>query len=100
MAQYDVYADAEKTGRYLVNVQADILAALSFRVVIPLFPVSRALAPIGRLNPLVDVNGTQLVLMTHLIAPIPVKTLGPIVANVAADIDTVSNALDILLKGF
>ncbi len=100
MSQFDVYAETLKPGRYVLNVQSDLLEALAFRVVIPLFPYSPALSPIGRLNPIIEVDGKKLVLMTHLIAPIPVKSLGPIVAKMNAEIDVVSNSLDMLLKGF
>jgi toxin CcdB len=100
MAQFDVYAEPGRHSRFLVNVQADLLESLSFRVVVPLFPTSPALMPIGRLNPIMEIHGTKLMLMTHLIAPIPAKTLGPIVANLSGEIDIISNALDILFKGF
>ena len=98
--QFNVYNDPENGNRKLLNVQADVLDLLNSRIVIPLFPVTPATNSIAKLNPVLNVSGTDMVLITQQIAPIPVKALGPVVANLSNEADVIANALDMLLKGF
>jgi hypothetical protein len=56
--------------------------------------------PVARLNPELIVNGAPLVLMTQLLAPIPVKLLKDPVANLNNQFDIIANAMDMLFKGF
>jgi toxin CcdB len=98
--QFDVHIDPERDNRKLLNIQAAVLDRLASRIVIPLFPVLKSMQPIARLNPVLNVNGVAMVLMTHQIAPIPVKELGPVVINIDGQSDVIADALDMLLKGF
>ena len=98
--QFNAYNDPENGNRMLLNVQADVLSQINSRIVIPLVPVTPAINLIAKLNPVLNVNGTAVVLMTQQIAPIPIKALGPHIANLNSQSDVIANALDMLLKGF
>ena len=50
MARYDIHKLANG---YVVDVQADLLADMNTRVVVPLRPHSEIPKPIGRLNPVI-----------------------------------------------
>ena len=98
--QFNVYNDPENGNRKLLSVQADVLNQINSRIVIPLFPVTPEINFIAKLNPVLKVSGTDMMLMTQQIAPIPVKALGPVVADLGNEADVIANALDMLLKGF
>ena len=98
--QFYVYNDPEKGDRKLLNVQANALSQINSRIVIPLFPITLAINSIAKLNPILNVNGIAMLLMIQQIAPIPIKVLGPVVANLNGQADVIANALDMLLKGF
>jgi hypothetical protein len=52
------------------------------------------------LNPVLDVDGAFLVLMTQLIAAVPRKEFQFPVTNIAQYRDEIIRALDVLLTGF
>lgn len=98
MARFDVHHRAD--GRYLLDCQADLLAHLSTRLVVPLSPSSHVPKPVTRLNPLFDVDGRTLVMMTQLAAAVPARELGKRVASLRDHDNDISNAIDMLLVGF
>lgn len=61
MAQFDLFRHARnKRYPFLLDLQADLLRGLATRVVAPLTAVKRLNGkPIGRLNPIVEVEGKQ-----------------------------------------
>jgi toxin CcdB len=99
MARFDVHRVAGQRG-FLLDVQADHLAALPSRIVVPLLPPSEALPAIRDLNPVLRLDGKELALMTHYLTAVPRADLGPAVASLAAERDTITRALDLLLTGF
>jgi toxin CcdB len=99
MARFDAHENPEGPG-YLLDCQADILANLSTRLVVPLLPPEYAPLPSHRLNPTLSVQGTEMVMMTHFAASVPRKALGPVVQSLADDDSTIMNAFDMLLTGY
>jgi toxin CcdB len=103
MARFDVHRNANKATRgdfpYLLDVQADVLAELRSRVVVPLMPRTALRAPMTRLNPVFTVEGKPMVMATTDIAGIPLAALGPTVASLAADASAIVGAIDFLLTG-
>jgi toxin CcdB len=84
----------------LLDVQADILADLATRVVIPLTPHSASKSQkMDKLTPVVQVDGKQYMVVTPQLSAIAGKELGPVVANLAAERVDFINALDFLLTG-
>lgn len=101
MARLDVYVVSGKVGPgYVLDVQARLLDHLSTRAVIPLLPRSLSPPPIRGLNPVVQVDGESLTLMTQLIAAVPVDELKRPVLSLDSYHDEVTRALDLLLIGF
>jgi len=99
MARFDVYRDAND-GAYLLDVQATLLDRLETRVVVPLIPHDRAPDSIPALIPRFDVAGTNLAMMTPLIAAVPRSTLQDKVTDLERHRFEIVNALDFLLQGF
>jgi toxin CcdB len=99
MARFDVHRVAGQPG-YLLDVQADHLAALPSRVVVPLLPPSAALPAIRDLNPLLRLDGEDVALLTQYLTAVPRADLGPAIASLAPERDAITRALDLLLTGF
>jgi toxin CcdB len=101
MAQFDLHRN-RKAGAFplLLDVQADLLASLATRVVVPLMTARRHRArPITRLNPVVRVKGVEHVLLFQEMAAIPATALGEIVASLADRRAEMIGAIDLLLAG-
>jgi toxin CcdB len=103
MARYDVYRNANKATRtefpYLLDVQADLLAGLPTRVVVPLTPRASLPLPMARLQPVFSVEGKAMVMVTTELAGIASDQLGAKVASLAAHGADIIGALDFLLSG-
>lgn len=104
MARFDIRhnADTEKSREfpYVVEVQSDLRDHLRTRVVIPLMSVERYGAPMQRLNPVLEVEGREYVVVTSELAGIHLSALGPLVASAAERGDELTAAIDFLLQGF
>jgi toxin CcdB len=101
MAQFDVFRSARSSAYPLVmDVQADLHASLTSRIVVPLIARARAPArPLTRLTPVMSVRGEAYVLMFPLMASVPKTSLGEIVESLAAQRATLIAALDLLITG-
>jgi toxin CcdB len=97
MAKFDVHRSARVM---LLDCQSDLLVHLSTRLVVPLASPDDAVQIDRRLNPLLDVGGEEMLMLTHLAAAVPVTALGSRVASVQDQEYIVSNALDMLISGF
>jgi toxin CcdB len=98
MARFDVHPGNRGKG-YLLDCQADLLAHLDTRVVVPLLPfegVPRA----TRLNPAFDILGEQVVMSTQLIFAIPRDRLPAAVTSLETEHASIMNALDMLFTGY
>lgn len=103
MARFDVHAYSVRNSPVaaVVDVQADILAALATRLVIPLVPSAIAREEeLPRLKPRIDINGEPFVLMTTDMAALPASALGAVIVNIEDQRQTVIAAVDFLLQGF
>ena len=98
MAKYDLYRD--RSGTFLLDCQADILSHLNTRLVVPLLPSDIAPAPATRLNPVLDIGGQIVVMVTQFAAAVPVRELGDHVASLSQEQYAIGNALDMLISGF
>lgn len=104
MAQFDVYAnpdpDTNKSYPYFVDLQAEIIADVSTRVVAPLVARDELHhAPMHVLCPEVDVNGARYVVMTHQLASIPLPANLCPKASLVEQRYELLNALDFLITG-
>ena len=99
MARFDVHRNPDGPG-YLLDCQADILSELNTRFVVPLLPPEYAPLPSRRLNPSLNVQGEDMVMMTHFASSVPQSVLGPRVQSLLDRDSTILNAFDMLLTGY
>ncbi len=100
MARLDVYRSPGKSSRfYVLDVQADLLADLATRVVVPLIPEGDVRKPAADLNPVFDIEGKRHVMLTQAIATVPRRELRQAVMSLDAQHQAVLRAIDVLLTG-
>ena len=97
MARFDLYAAPDGTSGYWLDVQVNLLDAMSTRVVLPLVPIEDFPRPARGLNPVFEIDGARFVMLTHFIGAVPRKQLSKHVSSLAAERDTITAALDMLL---
>lgn len=98
MAQFDVHRLGDGP-QLVVDCQTDLLDHIETRFVVPLIPPEEAPPPVRRLNPLFEIDGRELVLLTQSAGAVRCSLLGPPVASVAHRDREVMNALDLLISG-
>ena len=96
VAQFDVYRFA---GGYAVDCQHDLHSGLDTRFVVPL-AAARAIAIVKqRLNPVFDVDGQSLSMMTEFALTVDQRDLGKPIASLANRRYEVLGAIDVLVTG-
>ena len=100
MPRLDVYRLRDGGRILVVDVQAELLASLETRMVAPLIMASATAAPIKGLNPVFSIEGRDYVMLTQQMGAIPRRQLGRPVLSLAAEHNTITQALDQLLVGF
>jgi toxin CcdB len=104
MAQFDVYRNPNPATRgrvpYLLDVQSGLLDPLATRVVVPLCrpQVLRGKAA-ERLNPVFEVEGRKVFMLTPELAGVPSKAVGARVGNLASERAAIIAALDMVFTG-
>ena len=98
MARFDVYPSPD-SAHYLLDVQADLLADLNTRLVVPLMPVSAAPAPAKRLNPVFEIGSERYVMVTQFLSAVPLSVLAAPITSLAAQDTEITGALDLALTG-
>jgi toxin CcdB len=99
MARFDVYPAPDGRG-YWLDVQADLLATLNTRIIVPLIPRDQAPMPAGRLNPVFQIDGQDVVMTTQFLSAVRVTGLTRRITSLADRSETVMAALDMALIGF
>jgi len=91
----------DETGNipFLMDVQADLLAELETRVVVPLVRETVFGRRASRLHPAFVVEGQQVVMATHLLAAVRRGSLGLPLVSLLDERDAVISAIDILWSG-
>ncbi len=101
MAQFDVFRNV-KRGNFplLLDVQAELLATLATRTVVPMMQKRRVGGiVITRLNPTIDIEGIEYVAVFQEIAAVPLAILGSKVVSCIRQRDEFVRALDLLFTG-
>jgi toxin CcdB len=102
MAQFDVYRNANPKKReeipFLLDLQSDLLDSLATRAVAPLIPAGH-LAPISRLNPVVDIERIHYMMLTQEVAGVPGNILGEPVCSLEERRQDILDAIDFLITG-
>jgi toxin CcdB len=100
MAQFDVYRVPGAAIPYVVDIQSDYLDIARTRVVIPLARIAEYRGRIlASLNPVFDISGEKLLLLTTQTATLPRRILTDPVASLARHRDAIVRAVDTLLLG-
>ena len=104
MKQFDIVANPFPKSRdrqpYLVTLQSDLLArSLDTVVVAPLEPAKSSTFA-DRLNPRVEVDGQDLVLIAQEIVTVRKSVLGAPRGSIASERDKIIGALDLLFTGY
>lgn len=99
MARFDVYRPG-RSDAMLLDCQADLLSQLDSRFVVPLLPEGFLRNPLKRLNPLFDVDGQRVIMVTQSAATVPVRALGDPIGSLMGEQSAIMNALDMLLTGY
>ena len=105
MAQFDVYRNASPATRaripFLLDVQSDLLDPLVTRVVVPLCKPEVLKDKLAeRLNPVFEVAGRRVAMLTPELAGVSRKMLGERIGNLAGERRSIIAALDLLITGF
>ena len=104
MSQFSVYRNDDKETRktypYFLNVQNDLLDELNSRVVIPFStPGSIQHRDAKKLCPIIKIDNTEFVLLTHQITTVPESLLKTQVTEVATFREEIISAIDLLFTG-
>lgn len=104
MAQFDVFRNTNPSTRarvpYLLDVQSDLLDRLVTRVVVPLCKPEVLKGKLAeRLNPVFEVEGRKLVMLTPELAGVTRKILDEWVDNLAPKRHLIVAALDFVITG-
>lgn len=104
MAQFDVFVnDNHETSSlfpFLLDVQAEMLGNLPTRVVVPLLLRSTISKPIPILNPLLEIQQTEVIMSTPQLVGVQAHMLGTKVCSVKDKRDVIIAALDLLFTGY
>lgn len=100
MPHFDVHPMPGKEEGYVINVQAELLAHLSNRVVVPLLLEKKVPPPISELNPVFEIKERRYVLVKQALSAVSGRELKRAVTSLSAQHDSITRALDLLLVGF
>jgi hypothetical protein len=98
--QFSAYRMPKGRRGFLVDVQANRLSHLRFRVVVPLLPIDGTPPELPRLNPRVEMMGEWFVFTPNAIATVPTTDLGLPIGDLSQHQDDFNIAFEVLLKGF
>lgn len=99
MARFGVYKNPEGEG-YLLDLQANLLDHFATRVVAPLLPLEAISKPAGTLNPVFEIDGKAVVMVTQAMASVPVQMLKTHIMSLENKRNEITAALDLLFQGF
>jgi toxin CcdB len=98
MAQFDIHV-LTGDGGLVVDCQSDLLKHIDTRFVLPLLLRGLAPQPFGRLNPVFEIEGEAMVLVTQAAATIETRALGRAITSLAGERYAITNAIGMLLAG-
>lgn len=101
--QFQVYRNGSGNAHYpyLIDIQSDLVEVLATRVVIPLVPASMADKPLPvRLNPIIQVEGEDYLVMTSEMAGVGTAAIGEWVCSAMPWRTQIKAGIDFLFDGF
>jgi toxin CcdB len=103
MARFDVYPNPDAAERGAVPFWLDVqntFIEVDTRVVVPLHAAQRFRAPVRHLNPVLLVEGRNVLMNTSAVGAVPITDLRRPVANIKSQQVLIQEALDTLLGGY
>jgi toxin CcdB len=103
MARFDVYPNPDVAERAMVPFWLDVqntYIEVDTRVVVPLHAAHRFSAPVRHLNPVLVVEGKNVVMNTTALGAVPIADVRRPVANIKNQQTSIQEALDTLLGGY
>ena len=86
-------------GKYVLDCQSDLLSGYNSRLVVPLVPPGGGLPAMTRLNPIFDIAGQRLMMMTEFTTAISVRELRDVIGSLASHDLAIKGAFDYLING-
>ena len=99
MPQFDVFGLRGRSGLF-VSIQHDALVGHATTVLIPLVPIASASLPVSRLNPVFNMDGEQLILLTQAMSAVRNSELERKGTSLSHERDRIVSAIDFLVVGF
>jgi toxin CcdB len=98
MARFDVHRGEGEP--LLLDCQTDLLEGINSRLMVPLYRAERVERKVLRLNPVFNVAGHDMVMLTQSMGAVPIKRIGARIDSLRAEQDAIMNAIDMLLSGY
>jgi toxin CcdB len=98
VSRFDVYRGDESVD-YFLDCQADSLRHFETRFVVPMLLAEPTLQA-DRLHPIFEVEGTRVVMVTHLASAVPAKVLRQRVGGLDQHHVEIVSALDMLIGSY
>jgi toxin CcdB len=98
VSRFDVYRGDESVD-YLLDCQADSLRHFETRFVVPML-LAEPTMQADRLHPIFEVEGTRVVMVTHLASAVPAKVLRQRVGGLDKHHVEIVSALDMLIGSY
>ena len=104
MPQFSVYKNQDKRSKdaypYFVDVQNSLLSDLNTRLVIPFAkPSSLHNTEVERLCPVISINGSDYVLLSHQLTSVPISVLSKEEISIESFRYEILDAIDMLITG-
>jgi toxin CcdB len=101
--QFDIFANPVTAARraypLVVWLQSDLVSDGTDVVVAPLVPRRNLAGSVGRLTPVVSIDGTEYIVLITSLTSLPSHDLGQRIANIASHRQTLMAAIDLLFFG-
>ncbi|EKS8825323.1 CcdB family protein [Escherichia coli] len=104
MKQFSVYKNKSRNKQaypYFIDIQAEMLAHLNTRLVMPLTPKDNSNSQVKTLTPVININQVDYVVLTTMITTTDAKNLNS--DNVVMDVsylrDQLVSAIDMMILG-
>ena len=98
MARFDVYRGEGEP--LLLDCQTDLLDGINSRLMVPLYRADRIERKVPRLNPVFNIAGHDMIMLTQSLGAVPIKRIGTRVGSLATEQEAIMNAIDMLLSGY
>jgi toxin CcdB len=105
MAQFQIFhnpnVQTKKAYPFLLDIQNPLLVSLETRLVVPLSSLPNIKDKrIKELNPVIDINNKQFVIITQQMASIHKKDIGDFVCDASFLRQEIISAIDFMITGF